>query len=117
MTTAYAQQPPIFGDRPPTPVCRLRLVSPAPGQGREALKVRDNVRGIGIDTRQGHSAEAEALAAIFRDLTESMGALRDRPQDAEVTIYNHVPLKTAFSVTVTYKRMGKMPPRQLPEVD
>lgn len=43
-------------------------------------------------------------------------ALQDRLQGVDVTSYSHVPLKTAFSVKATYNLMGKMPPRQLPEI-
>lgn len=37
--------------------------------------------------------------------------------DVDDMNYNHVPLKTAFSVKAIYKFIGKMPPRQLPEID
>ena len=116
MTTAYAQRAPQE-QRTYTPWPRLRVVSSAPGQGREARKVRDNVRAISFGTTQGHSVESEALKAAVRDLAESIEALQDRLQGVDVTSYNHVPLKTAFSVKATYKLMGKIQPRQLPEVE
>jgi len=116
MTTAYAQHAPQE-QRAYTLSPRLRVVTSAPGQGREARKVRDNVRAISFRTTQGYSAESEALKEAIRDLAESIEALQDRLQGVDVTSYNHVPLKTAFSVKATYKRMGTMPPRQLPEVE
>jgi hypothetical protein len=79
--------------------------------------VRDNVRAISSTTTQGHSAESEALRAAVRNLAESIEALQDRLQGVDLASYNHVPLKTAFSVMATYKVIGKMPPRQLPEVE
>lgn len=116
MTTAYAERAPQQrGGYAPWP--RPRLVTSAPGQGREARKVRDNVRAISLATTQGHSVESEALAAALRDLAESVEALQHRLQGADATSYNHVPLKPAFSVKATYKLLGKMPPRQLPETE
>jgi hypothetical protein len=116
MTTAYALFAPQQ-DRAYMPRPLLRAVTSAPGQGREARKVCDNVRAISSATTQGHSAESEALKAVVRDLAESIEALQNRMQGVDVTSYNHVPLKTAFNVKATYKLIGKMPPRKLLEVE
>lgn len=45
----------------------------------------------------------------------SVEALQHGLQGADAASYNHVSLKPAFSVKATYKLLGKMPPRQLPE--
>jgi hypothetical protein len=116
MTTPYAQRAPQE-QRAYTLWPQLRAVTSAPGQGREARKVRENVRAICFRTTQGHSAESEALKAAVRDLAESIEALQDRLQGVDITSYNHVPLKAAFSVKATYRLSGKMSPRQLPEVE
>ena len=114
MTTAYAQPAPQEA-RSPMSRPRLRLVSSAPAQGREALKMSDNMRAISVNTLQGHSAESGALKAAVRDLAESVEAPHGGLPGANFAGYNHVPLKAAFSVKATYKLRGNMPPRQLPE--
>ena len=116
MTTAYAQRA-TYGVKTFTPSPRLRAVSSAPGQGREAHKVRDNVRAISFGTTQGHSAESEALQSVLRELVESIEALHGQLQGVDAASYNHVPLKTAFSVKARFKLTGKMLPRQLPDVE
>jgi hypothetical protein len=116
MTTAYAHRAPQE-TKPYAPFAQMRVVTSAPGQGREARKVRDNVRAITSNTTRGHSAESEALRAAVRILADSIEALQDRLHGADVASYGHVPLKTAFSVKATYKPIGKLLPRQLPEVE
>lgn len=116
MTTAYAQRAPN-NFRTLVPSHRLRVVSSAPGQGREAHKVRDNVRAISVGTTHGHSAESEALQSVLRDLVESIEALQGQLQGDDLTSYNHVPLKTAFRVKARFKLTGKMLPRQLPDIE
>ena len=114
MTTAYAQrtpqQPNLYAPDP-----GLRLVWSAPAQGQEARKMRENVRAIGLGTMsRGHSAESVKLNAAVRDLAESIEALQAMLQSRAEPSYNHIPIKTAFSVQATFKFIGKLKPRQFP---
>jgi hypothetical protein len=114
MTTAYAQRP-AQEHRQYVPGSRLRLVSSAPAQGQEAHKLRENVRAIRLGTvARGHSAESTKLNAAVRDLAESIEALQALMQKRDDDSYKHVPLKPAFTVQATYKRIGKLKPRQFP---
>jgi len=116
VTTAYAIRAP-HEQRAYIPGPQTWVVSSAHGQGQEARKVSDNVRAISVGTTQGYSLESEALQAAVRNLAQSIEVLQGRLQGADDTAYMHVPLKPAFSVRATYKRMGKLPARQLPEVE
>jgi hypothetical protein len=118
MTTAYAQRA-SYVALPPTLRPRQWASGSAPAQGREALKVRANVHAIGLGTTatQGHSVESEALKATIRAVVSSIETFYQRLQGMDDTGYNHVPLKPAFTVKATYKRIGKLPARQLPEVE
>lgn len=114
MTTAYAQRP---AQEPPqyVPGSHLRLVSSAPAQGQEARKMRENVRAISVRTvARGHSAESAKLNDVVRDLAESIEALPAVMQNWDEGSYKHVPLKPVFTVQATYKRTGKLKPRQFP---
>jgi hypothetical protein len=114
MTTAYAQRPPQER-RQYAPGAHLRLVSSAPAQGQEARKMRENVRAISVGTvARGHSVESAKLNAAVRDLAESVEALQALMQNRDDGSYTHVPLKPAFTVQATYKRIGKLKPRQFP---
>lgn len=114
MTTAYAQRP-AQERRQYVPGSQLRLVSSAPAQGQEARKMRENVRAISLGTMaRGHSAESTKLNAAVRDLAESIEALQALIQNRDDGAYKHVPLKPAFTVQASYKRIGKLKPRQFP---
>lgn len=114
MTTAYAQRP-AQEPHQYVPGSHLRLVSSAPAQGQEARKMRENVRAISLGTvARGHSAESTKLNAAVRDLAESIEALQALMQNTDDGSYKHVPLKPAFTVQATYKRIGKLKPRQFP---
>lgn len=118
MTTAYAQRAPCAA-MPPTLWPRHWLAASAPAQGHEALKVRANVQALGLGTTatQGHSVESEALKAAIRAVVSGIETAYQRFQGLDDVGYNHVPLKPAFTVKATYKLIGKLPARQLPEVE
>ncbi|MGK2925701.1 MAG: hypothetical protein ACSLE2_08765 [Lysobacterales bacterium] len=112
MTTAYAQRPPQER-RQYVPGSLPRLVSSAPAQGQEARKMRENVHAISVRTvARGHSAESAKLNDAVRDLAESIEALPALIQNWDEGSYKHVPLKPVFTIQVTYKRIGKLKPRQ-----
>lgn len=114
MTTAYAQ-PPAQELGLYAPGYHLRAVPSAPAQGQEACKMRENVRAISLRTvARGHSTESTKLNAAVRDLAESIEALSALMQNGDDGSYTHVRLKPAFTVQATYKRIGKLKPRQFP---
>ncbi len=114
MTTAYAQRP-LQEPRQCVPGSPPRLVSSAPAQGQEARKMRENVLAISVRTvARGHSTESAKLNDAVRDLAESIEALQALMQNGDDGSYTHVPLKPAFTVQATYKRIGKLKPRQFP---
>lgn len=114
MTTAYAQQSPLE-QRQYVPGSPPRLVSSAPAQGREARKMRENVLAISEGTvTRGHSAESAKLNATVRAVAASIEAKHASIQNSDDAPYSHVPIKPAFTVQATYKRTGKLKPRQFP---
>jgi len=115
MTTAYAQRTPR-AQMPDTQCSHFRIVSSAPGQGREANKVLEKVCAMNLGTPWGQSVESNAVTAAVRDLVASIAA-REGLRDIDDRSYDHVPLTPISKVKVTYKFFGKMTPRQFPEVE
>lgn len=113
MTTAYAYA--SQDAQRWIPAAYLQLDASAPAQGREAKKMRENVRAISLVATRGHSAEAVKLSAAVRGIAKSIEAPRAMPRGSSDELsYNHIPLKPAFSVQATYKFIGKLKPRQFP---
>jgi hypothetical protein len=85
--------------------------------------VRDNVRDITMATTasQGYSVESTALKAAIREMaesmTESIEALQAMFHSSDTADYKPVPMKPAFTVQATYTLLGKMAPRQFPEIE
>ena len=120
MTTAYAERPLQQLIFPAAAAPALWVVSTnTPPQGLDADKVRDVVRHIDCGTAaRGQSVESvKVIAAVQKlrtEMTEHINNFRALIESREELSYNHIPVKTAFSVQATYKFVGKLKPRQFP---
>lgn len=117
MTTAYAQ-PARQGDGFPLPPARAHYTAPA--QSPEAAKVRKVVKTFSNGTAaRGQSPESEKLVAVVHQLQREMDPYSyntdvSSTQVLEDFSYNHIPVKSVFSIQATYRHIGKLKPRQFP---
>ncbi|MDN7182065.1 hypothetical protein M0D69_29445 [Caballeronia sp. SEWSISQ10-4 2] len=112
MTTCYVQGA-ESGRAAPTPTHTRAVRKTAPAQGPEAAKVRKVVRSFFSRgaTTQGHSRESEQVLAVALELAQLGEHLAAESEAEEMVSYNHVHVKPAFSVTATFKHIGKIKPR------
>lgn len=117
MTTAYAEHSQQIGSSQPS-FRHLRLVpNTAPAQGPEPAKILEQTFLKGT-AAQGQSQELATVIAtvdqLWRELTQHIESARSFIQGGEELSYNHIRIKSVFSVQATYQFVGKLKPRQFP---